>query len=571
MTLRSDRWVQGDDEVALDSRVALKMGGADVDARGGRPIIGIANSASDLNPCNQPLADLVAPLRQGIAAAGGISVEFPVMSLGEDLMKPSSMLYRNLLAMEIEESVRSQPIDAVVVLAACDKSIPGALMGAFSTNVPCLVMVSGPRPVAHYEGRRIGTGTDLWRLWDERRAGELSDEQWSALEDALALGKGTCNTMGTASSMGVICEGLGLAFPGSTSIPAGDARHVDVAKRVGERIVHLATSGTKLTEQITQYSIGNAVTLLGAIGGSTNAVIHLTAMARRLGLRLDLEMIDRTGRNVPVLVDVEPTGSALMEDLDAVGGVPTIMGALGDLLHADVVLADGRTTGDVQSQASSPKGPVHALNDPVDPEGAFRVVRGNLAPDGALIKRSAATSSLLRHRGPAYVMHDTDEVTRRTGAASTASSDAVLVLSGAGPIGGPGMPEWGMIPIPSPLLERGITDMVRVTDARMSGTSFGTVFLHVAPEGAADGVIGLVRDGDVITVDADAGLIDVDLSSAELALRRAQRDQTRSVHRGYVELYRRHVTQAPAGCDFDFLALEPGQRPHLDEPVVGRS
>jgi len=294
-------------------------------------------------------------------------------------------------------------------------------------------------------------------------------------------------------------------------------------------------------------------------------------MARRLGLRLDLEMVDRIGRNIPVLVDVEPTGSALMEDLDAVGGVPTIMGALGDLLLADVVLADGRATGVVQAQASPPKSPVRAMDDPVDAAGAFRVVRGNLAPDGALIKRSAATTSLLHHRGPAYVMHDIDEVARRTGAESTASSDAVLVLSGAGPIGGPGMPEWGMIPIPTPLLDQGVTDMVRVTDARMSGTSFGTVFLHVAPEGAADGVIGLIRDGDIITVDADAGLIDVDISSAELAVRRSQRDQTRPFHRGYVELYRRHVTQAPTGCDFDFLALEPGQQPHLDEPVVGRS
>lgn len=571
MTLRSDRWVRGDDEVALDSRVALKMGGADVDARGGRPIIGIANSSSDLNPCNQPLAELVAPLREGVEAAGGIAVEFPVLSLGEDLMKPSSMLYRNLLAMEIEESVRSQPLDGLVVLAACDKSIPGALMGAFSTNVPCLLVVSGPRPVAHYEGRRIGTGTDLWRLWDERRRGDLSDEQWIELESALALGKGTCNTMGTASSMGVICEALGLAFPGSTSIPAGDPRHVEVAKSVGERIVALVNSNTHLTEQISQYSIGNAVTLLGAIGGSTNAVIHLTAMARRLGLRLDLEMVDRIGRSVPVLVDVEPTGTALMEDLDAVGGVPTIMGALGDLLHADVILADGRTTGEVQAQAAPAKSPVRTLDDPVDGSGAFRVVRGNLAPDGALIKRSAATPALLRHRGPAYVMHDSDEVARRTGADATATRDSVLVLSGAGPIGGPGMPEWGMIPIPSPLLEQGVVDMVRVTDARMSGTSFGTVFLHAAPEGAADGVIGLVKDGDMITVDADAGLIDVDISTTELALRRSQRDQTRPFHRGYVELYRRHVTQAPSGCDFDFLALEPGRQPHLDEPVVGRS
>jgi dihydroxyacid dehydratase/phosphogluconate dehydratase len=343
MSLRSDRWVRGDDEVALDSRVALKMGGAAVDARGGRPIIGIANSASDLNPCNQPLDDLMAPLREAITAAGAIPVEFPVLSLGEDLMKPSSMLYRNLLAMELEESVRSQPLDAVVILAACDKSVPGALMGAFSTNVPCLLMVSGPRPVAVFEGRKIGTGTDLWRMWDERRRGDLSDEQWSELERALALGKGSCNTMGTASSMGAIGEALGLAWPGSTSIPAGDARHVEVARHVGARIVELVGAGASATTQVSQASIENALVLLAALGGSTNAVIHLTAMARRLGHRLDLDMVDRVGRAVPVIVDIEPSGRGLMEDLDAAGGVPTVMSALGDLLDANVVLANGCT------------------------------------------------------------------------------------------------------------------------------------------------------------------------------------------------------------------------------------
>jgi dihydroxy-acid dehydratase len=571
MTLRSDRWVRGDDEVALDSRVALKMGGAPVDAQGGRPIIGLANSSSDLNPCNQPLGDYIGPLRSAIESAGGIAVEFPVISLGEDLMKPSSMLYRNLLAMEVEESVRSQPLDGLIVLAACDKSIPGALMGAFSTNVPTLIMVSGPRPVATFQGRRIGTGTDLWRKWDERRRGELSDQEWNDLEQALTLGKGTCNTMGTASSMGAICEALGLAWPGSTAIAAGDPRHLDIARHVGTRIVELVTAGTTLADQVTQLSVDNALTVLGALGGSTNAVIHLTAMARRLGLALDLDAVDRVGRGVPVIVDVEPSGAALMEDLDDVGGIPTVFGALGELLHGETILADGRSMSAVQSDAAPPKGAVRERGNPVEAEGAFRVVRGNLAPDGALIKRSAATASLLRHSGPAFVMHGADEVAARTGADSSASPDAVLVLSGAGPIGGPGMPEWGMIPIPTPLLDRGVTDMVRVTDARMSGTSFGTVYLHVAPEGAADGPIGLIRDGDVITVDADAGRIDVALSSDEMAARRAQRDQIRPAARGYVELYRRHVTQAPAGCDFDFLALEPGQRPHLDEPVVGRS
>jgi dihydroxy-acid dehydratase len=322
---------------------------------------------------------------------------------------------------------------------------------------------------------------------------------------------------------------------------------------------------------VTQASIENALTVLGALGGSTNAVIHLTAMAHRLGLVLDLDAVDRVGRSVPVIVDVEPSGAALMEDLDDAGGIPAVFGALGDLLHGETILADGRSMAEAQSNAPAPTGAVRDRNNPVDPAGAFRVVRGNLAPDGALIKRSAATASLLRHSGPAFVMGDPEEVARRTGADSSAPPDAVLVLSGAGPVGGPGMPEWGMIPIPAPLLDQGVTDMVRVTDARMSGTSFGTVFLHVAPEGAADGAIGLVRDGDLITVDADAGRIDVAISSEEMAARRAQRDQFRPAQRGYVELYQRHVTQAPAGCDFDFLALEPGQRPYLDEPVVGRS
>ncbi|HEV3187488.1 MAG TPA: dihydroxy-acid dehydratase [Acidimicrobiales bacterium] len=571
MTLRSDRWVRGDDEVALDSRVALRMGGADVDAKGGRPIIGIANSASDLNPCNQPLADLIAPLKAAVAEAGGVPVEFPVMSLGEDLMKPSSMLYRNLLSIELEESLRSQPIDAVVVLAACDKSVPGALMGAFSTNLPTLLLVSGPRPVAVFEGRRIGTGTDLWRLWDERRAGQLSDDRWTDLERALTLGKGSCNTMGTASSMGAIGEALGITWPGSSSIPAGDDRHAEIARLIGRRSVELVREGSNASRQITRESLENALVVLSSIGGSTNAVIHLTAMARRLGLDLTLDNVDQLSRRTPVIVDVEPSGSALMEDLDVAGGMPTVFRSLGDRLHANAVLANGRTMGDTQAEAKPANGVVHDTDAPVDVEGAFRVVRGNLAPQGALIKRSAATSSLLKHRGPAYVINDYDELAERTGPDSQCPEDAVLVFSGAGPVGGPGMPEWGMIPIPEPLLARGVTDMVRVTDARMSGTSFGTVFLHVAPEGAVGGVIGLVRDGDVITVDADAGVIELDVSEDELAARRTVHLEPQKTARGYVELYRRHVTQAPEGCDFDFLVQPSGQSPRLVEPVVGRS
>ncbi len=569
MSLRSDRWVRGDDEVALDSRVALRMAGSPVTREGGRPLIGLATSSSDLNPCNQPLAELVAPLRDGIDAAGGLALEFPVISLGEDLMKPTAMLYRNLLAMDVEESLRSQPLDGIVVLAACDKSVPGALMGAFSTNLPVLLVVAGPRPVATFQGRRVGTGTDLWRQWDRRRRGETTDEEWADFEAALTLGRGTCNTMGTASSMGVIAEALGLAWPGSTSVPAGDARHLDIARRVGARIVELVRAGASASGQVTSASVTNALTSLAAVGGSTNAIIHLTAMAARLGHALSLDDVDATSRRVPVIVDVEPSGGALMEDLDASGGVPTVMSALGDLLEPSVVLADGRTTREVQDAAGEARGVVRSLDDPVDAAGAFRVVRGNLAPDGALIKRSAASADLLSHRGPAYVIEAAD-LDERTGATSSCPRDAVLVLRGAGPVGGPGMPEWGMVPIPEPLLAAGVSDMVRVTDARMSGTSYGTVFLHVAPESAVGGPLARVRDGDEIVVDADAGVLYADVNEAEWASRDVAPASVPR-ERGYVSLYRRHVTQAPLGCDFDFLAQPAGVSPSLEEPVVGRS
>jgi dihydroxy-acid dehydratase len=571
VNLRSDHWIKGDDEVALDSRVALRMAGADVRAEGNRPIIGIANSSSDLNPCNQPLAALVAPLKESIANAGGVALEFPVMSLGEDLMKPTAMLYRNLLAMELEESIRSQPLDAVIILAGCDKSVPGALMGAFSTNVPVLLMVAGPRPAATFEGKRIGTGTDLWRLWDQRRSGELSDERWAALEKALTLGTGTCNTMGTASSMGAICEALGLAFPGSTSIPAGDPRHVEIARRLGQRCVELVRDENGASNQVTPGHLRNALITLCAIGGSTNAVIHLTAMARRLGHDVRLDELDQLSRTTPVLVDVEPSGTALMQDLDDAGGLPTLFRELGERLDPDTILANGATMKETQSLARGANGVVRSLSDPVDAAGAFRVVSGNLAPDGALIKRSAASESLLSHRGPAYVIASHDELAQRTGPDSHCPEDAVLVFAGVGPVGGPGMPEWGMIPIPEPLLARGVTDMVRVTDARMSGTSYGTVFLHVAPEAAIGGALGLVRDGDMVRVDADAGLLELEVSSDELSSRVSNVPTRGASARGFTEFYRQHVSQAPEGCDFDFLVQPRGHAPRLVEPVVGRS
>jgi dihydroxy-acid dehydratase len=569
VTLRSAAWFDGDDEVALDARVAIAMGG-NARPRAGVPVIGLASAAGDLNPCNQPLDDLIPFLRSGIEEAGGVAVEFPVMSLGEDLMKPAAMLYRNLVAMEVEESLRSQPLDGVVVLAACDKSVPAGLMGALSTNLPTLLVVAGPRPVAHFEGRRVGTGTDLWRLWDERRAGRLSDERWSDFERALTLGRGTCNTMGTASSMGVVAETLGLAWPGSTSIPAGDHRHAEVARSIGRRIVALVRDDGR-PSSITRAAFLNAVRVLGAVGGSTNAVIHLTAMARRLGVELELADFDTAGRAVPVLVDVEPTGVGLMEDFDRDGGVPTLWRSMGDLLDTTVVTASGETLAHVAAEARAPSGVIRSRQDPVDASGAFRVVRGNLAPDGALIKRSAASASLLRHRGPAVVLRSASEAEEFGSTARGVDPASVVVLSGAGPVGGPGMPEWGMVPLPPDLLARGVTDMVRVTDARMSGTSFGTVFLHVAPEAAVGGPLGLVENGDVISVDADAGLIVLEVAGEELARRRSRTALTPPTRRGYLSFYVAHVQQAPDGCDFDFLAGTPGEAPRLVEPVVGRS
>ena len=571
MKLRSDAWLSGDDEVALDARVALAMGGQSVSAKGGVPVIGLANSASDLNPCNQPLNDLIYSIKAGVAEAGGVAVEFPVMSLGEDLMKPAAMLYRNLVAMEVEESLRSQPLDAVIVLAACDKSVPAALMGAISTNLPTLLVTAGPRPSAHFQGRRIGTGTDLWRLWESRRAGTLSDEEWAQLEVALTLGRGTCNTMGTASTMGALAETLGFAWPGSTSVPAGDARHLDYAQAVGHRIMDMVRDDVTPASVATRQAFVNAAQVLSAIGGSTNAVIHLTALARRLGVTFGLKDVDGAGRSTPVLVDIEPTGSGLMEDFDRAGGTPSVWRALGARLDPDVVMADGRTCDQWARNAANTGDVIRALDDPLDAAGAFRVVYGNLAPDGALIKRCAATTQLLSHRGPALVMRSADDVGEVTSSDDDVDPTSVLVLAGAGPVGGPGMPEWGMVSLPKSALRAGVNDMVRVTDARMSGTSFGTVFLHVAPEAAVGGAIGLVESGDMISVDADAGTIELEVDGPELDRRRARSDWKRSETRGYQAIYLAHVQQAPDGCDFDFLAGTPGVTPRLEEPVVGRS
>jgi dihydroxy-acid dehydratase len=574
--LRSQRWLAGDDEVALASRVALASAGVPAVSGGAsRPVIGIANSASQLNPCNLPLRALAAAVADGVRAAGGAPAEFPVISLGEDLMKPSAMLYRNLLAIEIEEMVRANPLDGLVLLANCDKSVPGALMGAISANIPTVLVTGGARPRAVYRGKALGSGTDLWRMWDERRAGRLDDAAWRELEAALGRGCGACNTMGTASTMAVLSETLGLMVPGSAAIPAGDPRGAAAARRAGELATAAVLAGgiRRPQDLVTPAALANAVRVLHAIGGSTNAVIHLAAIAGRASIAFDLDDVARLGADVPVLADVEPSGAGLMQDFDAAGGVPALLRELGGLLDAGAVTVSGQTIGEIAAAAPAPSGAIRPAGRPLRRGGAFGVVRGSLAPDGAVIKTSAATGALLRHRGPAVVFRGYDDMVSRVDDPDLAvTADSVLVLAGCGPVGAVGMPEWGMIPIPARLVAAGVTDMVRVTDARMSGTSFGTVLLHVAPEAAVGGPLGLVRDGDLIAVDVAAGSLELEVDPAELARRAAARPAPRRQHlRGWPALYAEHVLQAPLGCDLDFLTAPTAEHRQFVEPVVGRS
>jgi dihydroxy-acid dehydratase len=571
--LRSRAWLAGDDEVAVLHRVALASAGAAIWPGDARPVIGIANSASELNPCNLPLTALAGAVRAGVQAAGGIPVEFPTISLGEDLMKPSAMLYRNLLAIEIEEMIRANPLDGIVILANCDKTVPGAVMGAASANIPTVLVTGGAREPATFRGRRIGTGTALWRLWDERRTGELDDAAWHELEQCLACGRGACNTMGTASTMAVLCEVLGLMVPGSSTIPAGDPRAMPAAAEAGRIAVTAVREGVLPGSILTAAAFGNAIRALHAIGGSTNAVIHLAAIAGRVGVPFPLDDLRRLGADVPVLADVEPSGAGLMQDFDAGGGVPALLRQLSELLDLAAPTISGRAIGEIAAAGPAASGAIRQLTRPLRRGGAFGVVRGSLAPDGAIIKTSAATPRLLRHRGPAVVFRGYEDMRSRVDDADLdVTPDSVLVLAGCGPVGVPGMPEWGMIPIPAKLVAAGVTDMVRVTDARMSGTSFGTVLLHVAPEAAIGGPLGLVKDGDVIAVDVEAGSLELEIAPAEMARRRAAFTPPAPRHlRGWPALYASHVLQAPDGCDLDFLRAPTARHRQFVEPVVGRS
>jgi dihydroxy-acid dehydratase len=555
--LRSARWFEGDDVPAFVHRSALRAEGLPTAAFAGRPVIGICNSWSELVNCNVHFRALANSVRRGVLQAGGLPLEFPTMSLGEQLMKPTTMLYRNLMAMDVEESIRAHPLDGVVLIAGCDKTVPAQLLGAASADVPAIMLTGGPATPAVFRGREIGVGTDLWEYTDDFRAGRMSREEYDELEAASGPSVGHCPEMGTASTLAAVVEGLGMTLPGAAAAPATDARRYQAADAIGRRAVQLARDQVRPSQILTRQAFDNAITVMLAVGGSTNVVIHLVALAGRCGVELDLDRFDQISRRTPLLANVRPSGKHLVEQLFHAGGVPALMKELEPLLQMDAITVSGLTVGENLEPVrhSSDRAVIAPLATPVKPAEGLAVVRGSLAPDGAVIKVSAADRQLLTHRGPAVVFDGMDDlIARIDDPGLDVEPDSVLVLRGAGPVGAPGMPEWGALPIPQKLLAAGVRDMVRVSDARMSGTAYGTVVLHVAPEGVKAGPLAVIRSGDIVELDVPNRRLDLKLSPEEIEHRLADFTAPAPKYaRGYGAMFLDHVTQAHEGCDFDFL------------------
>ena len=554
--LRSSRWFDPDSLRGFGHRSRLKgMGFDEADYRG-KPVVALLNTWSDLNTCHSHFRERAEELKRGIYQSGGFPVEVPVMSLGEMFMKPSTMLYRNLLAMEVEEVLRCHPIDAAVLMGGCDKTVPALLMGAISADVPSVFLPAGPMLKARWKDVTLGSGSDAWKYWDERQAGTLCDDAWGEIENCIARSAGVCMTMGTASTMASIAESLGFTLPGASSVPAVVAEHQRLAVATGRLAVQLATAGPSPREMLSTASFDNAITTQLAIGGSTNAVVHLIAMARRAGVPLQLDRFDELSRTTPVLANLRPTGTELMEDFHNAGGLPALLKSLGDRIDGTTGTVTGRTLGEAIAEAETIDADViRPLDNPVSPSGGTFVLKGNLAPDGCVVKAAAADRRLFRHTGPAVVFDDYPNLKARLDDPSLEiTPDSVLVLRNAGPIGAPGFPEWGMLPLPKRLLEAGVRDMVRISDSRMSGTSRGMCILHVSPEAAVGGPLALVRTGDQIDLDVEARSLRLLVDEAELDRRRRSWSPPPSPYdRGYGKLFREHVTQANDGCDFDFL------------------
>ena len=536
-------------------RMFLRASGLSREAVRRRPIIGICSSWSELNPCNMGLRDLAEGVRRGVTAAGGTALVFPTISLHEQFVAPTTMLLRNLMSMDVEEMIRCSPIDGVVLLAGCDKTVPAQLMGAASAGKPAIMLTAGPRSWARFRGEPVVTD-DGWTLATEFLEGRLSTEEADALEDVFCASVGVCNVMGTANTMAVMAEALGMALPGSALVPAVHAQRISLGEMTGARAVELARKGTTPEAVLTETAFDNALRVLVAMGGSTNAVIHLEAIAGRLGLKLGLDRLEQISRETPRVLGVRPSGSFTLEDFDEAGGVPALLRVLGPLLDRDAVSGDGRTIGHVAETAGGrPHACLRSTDNPFEPDGGLVVLRGSLAPRGSIFKRSAAPVQMWTHRGPALVFDDYRTALERSLDPNLrATPETVLVVRNAGPVGAPGMPEIDVVPIPISLRNAGVRQMVCVTDGRMSGTQFGAVALHVTPEAAAGGPIGLVRDGDEIILDAQRGVLDLLVDERELSRRAEEsRPERPTPARGYEALYVGHVLQADEGCDLDFL------------------
>jgi dihydroxy-acid dehydratase len=554
--LRSHRWFGVKDLRSFGHRSRTLQMGYTREDFAGKPVIAIINTWSDINPCHAHFKMRVEEVKRGVWQAGGFPLEMPAITLSEPFQKPSTMLYRNLLAMECEELLRSYPADGAVLMGGCDKTTPALIMGAISMNVPAIFMPAGPMLRGNWHGEPLGSGTDSWKYWAELRAGNIDEQAWMEVEEGIARSFGHCMVMGTASTMTSVAEAIGLTLPGAASIPAADANHARMAEMTGRRIVDMVWEDLKPTDVLSASSFDNGIRVTQALSGSTNAVIHLIAMARRAGVALTADRFDEIAADTPVLANVRPAGQYLMEDFYYAGGLRALMNEIAPLLNLDCATVNGKTLGENLAGARTYNADViRSRSNALSASGGLAVLRGNLAPDGAVIKPTAAEPHLLRHTGRAVVFSNYEDMAARIDDERLEiDADSVIVLQNGGPLGGPGMPEWGQLPIPKKLLKQGVRDMVRISDARMSGTSYGTCVLHVAPESYVGGPLAFVRDGDLIELDVPNRRLEVKVSDEELARRRADwKMPAPRYDRGYGALYAQHITQADQGCDFDFL------------------
>ena len=561
--LRSSRWFSPNDVRSFGHRSRAMQMGLGKDDWENKPIIGIINTWSEIQPCHQHFKQRVEDVKKGVYQSGGMPIELPAISLAEMYVKPTTMLYRNMLSMEVEELIRSHPIDGVVLMGGCDKTTPALIMGAISLDLPMIFLPAGPMLRGNYKGKYLGSGSDGWKYWDELRAGNITDNDWAEVEAGIARSYGHCMTMGTASTMTAIAEAIGLCLPGASSIPAADSNHIRMSANVGKRIVDMVWEDLKPSNIITEKSIDNAVTVAMAMGCSTNAIIHLIAMARRAGIHLTMDDLDKKGREIPLIANIRPSGTEyLMEDFYYAGGILALMFSLSEKLNLDEITVSGLKLKEIISQKETINNDViRSLDNPIYQEGSLAVLKGNLAPDGCVIKPAACDKKFLKHKGPAIVFDsyqemkdiiDSDEL--------DVTEDHVLVLRNVGPVGGPGMPEWGMMPIPKKLLKKGVRDMVRISDARMSGTSYGACILHVAPESFIGGPLSLLKTGDIIELDVNLRKINMLVDDETLSARKDLiQPKKPKAGRGWLWMFSQHVKQANDGCDFDFLETDFGK------------